>query len=275
MTVTMEEPDTYALGRDAAETDRLMLQHQLYGPLTRGLLTAAGIGRGMHVLDLGCGAGDVSLLLADMVGPEGRVVSVDGNAAILATVRERAAAARLGNIETIHADVRALDLPDRFDAVVGRWVLMYVPDPVDLLRRLQTLLRPGGLVVFQESDLTRPVRTYPAGPVHELVNEWTAPVDGGPAVDMGPRLRQVFVAAGLAAPQLHYGAPIGGGADWPGYEYVAATIRSLLPFLEQLGGVAPADVGIDTLASRLRDEVVELDGVQVLPAVIGAWSRRD
>ena len=75
--------DTYPLGRTDAETRRLILQHQIYSPLTRQFFTSAGIGRGMKVLDLGSGAGDVALLCADLVGPHGQVVGVDGNGAIL------------------------------------------------------------------------------------------------------------------------------------------------------------------------------------------------
>jgi hypothetical protein len=66
--------DGYALGRSDAETRRLILQHQLYGPFTRQFLTAAGITAGMKVLDVGSGAGDVALLLADLAGPAGRAL---------------------------------------------------------------------------------------------------------------------------------------------------------------------------------------------------------
>jgi hypothetical protein len=66
---------------------------------------------------------------------------------------------------------------------------------------------------------------------------------------------------------------VGGGPAWPGYAYVAATVRSLLPFLELAGAVSAEEVDVDTLEDRLRDEVVGQDGVQLLPAVVGAWSR--
>src|SRR5688572_5591931 len=75
------EPD-YILGRSDSETARLILQDQIYRPITRGLLESAGIGPGMSVLDIGSGAGDVSLLIAELVGPKGRVVGVDMDAAI-------------------------------------------------------------------------------------------------------------------------------------------------------------------------------------------------
>ena len=61
------KPDHYALGRSERETRRLILQHQIYGPVTRRFFEAAGIGAGMKVLDIGSGAGDVAILLADLV----------------------------------------------------------------------------------------------------------------------------------------------------------------------------------------------------------------
>ena len=90
---------------------------------------------------------------------------------------------------------------------------------------------------------------------------------------MGPRLFQTYLAAGLSAPQLRLDAAIGGGPDWPGYAYLAGTVRSLLPFLERIGAVTAAEVDIDTLEDRLRDEVVAVNGVQILPSLIGAWTR--
>jgi len=65
---------------------------------------------------------------------------------------------------------------------------------------------------------------------------------------------------------------MGGGPGWPGYAYVAATVRSLLPFLEQTGLVRAGEVDVDTLEERLRAEVVSQDGVQLLPAIVGAWA---
>ncbi len=271
------ELDSYPLGRSDAETRRLILQHQIYGPITRRFLVAAGITRGMKVLDLGSGAGDVALLLADLVGPEGHVVGVDLNAEILETARSRTRAVGWTNVEFVHGDVGDLPLGDDFDAVVGRWVLMYAADPAELLRRVQRHVRPGGIVACQESaDLTAPVRAYPPTPLHERICRWTSvPADGpGPIRDMGLRLYRTFLDAGLPAPQLCHEAPIGGGPAWPGYAFVAGSMRSLLAFLEQLGNVDATEADVDTLEDRLREELVGRRGVQILPTVIGGWSRR-
>ena len=163
---------------------------------------------------------------------------------------------------------------NEFDAVVGRWVPMYVPDPTELLSTVAGRLRPGGIVAFQESDLRNPLRPYPPVPLHEQVVRWTTPPPGatGPDVEMGPKLFQTYLAAGLPAPQLRVDAAIGGGPDWPGYRYLAGTVRSLLPFLEQIGAVTAAEVDIVTLEARLRDEVVAVNGIQILPLLFGAWT---
>jgi len=263
----------YALGRSDSETRRLVLQHQIYGPLTRQFLTGAGITAGMRVLDVGSGAGDVALTLAELVGPQGRVVGVDMNGDILETAASRAAAAGWNNIRFERGDADDID-EGGFDAVVGRWVLMYVADPVDHLRRMAARLRPGGVLAFQEGVLSQPVPPYPPVPLHEQLLGWMTPPPGSPGPDpeMGLKLYRTFLEAGLPAPRLRCDTPLGGGVDWPGYEYVAATFRSLLPFLESLGVVPQGDVDVDTLADRLRDEVVEPHGVQFLPPLIGAWA---
>jgi SAM-dependent methyltransferase len=172
--------------------------------------------------------------------------------------------------------VHDIGLDDDFDAVTGRWILMYLPDPVAALRRLLSCLRPGGIVAFQENDFTYPPTTFPPAPLHQQVVRWTTPPpgSGGPDQRMGSKLYQTYLDAGLAEPQLRLEAPIGGGPDWPGYAYVADTIRSLLPMLEQMGAATAEEVGVDTLADRLRAEVVDQRGVQMLPIVVGAWARK-
>jgi hypothetical protein len=102
------------------------------------------------------------------------------------------------------------------------------------------------------------------------------PAAGGarPGHPDGSRLFRVFVEAGLPSPQLHVEAPVGGGPDWPGYDYVTATLRSLLPALQRVMGLDPAQVDIDTLAARTRDDVVSRQAVQMLPIIFGAWARK-
>jgi ubiquinone/menaquinone biosynthesis C-methylase UbiE len=271
-----ELADPYVLGRTDAETRRLILQHQIYGPITRRFLQAAGIGTGMKVLDIGSGAGDVALLLADLVGPRGRVVGAELNPAILETARGRVAAAGWSNVTFIAGNVREAPLDADFDAVVGRWVLMHVPDPVATVRQVATLVRVGGIVAFHENDFTYPPDVLPPSDLSRQVQRWSVPPPGtpGPDMRMGTKLFKTYLDAGLPAPQLMVEAPAGGGPDWPGYTYLVETLRSLLPALQRATGLDPREVEIDGLADRLREDVVRRNAIQMLPLMYGAWSRK-
>lgn len=97
--------DGYVLGRSTAETERLQLQASVLAPHSAHLLRLAGIASGMRVLDIGCGAGDVSLLLAELVGPHGAVIGVDLDPAMLELARARTARAGLDNVSYVEADL--------------------------------------------------------------------------------------------------------------------------------------------------------------------------
>ena len=140
---------TYTMGRTEGEEERLIQQSQLYDAVTRRFLKEAGLSSGMKVLDIGSGAGDVALTVAELVGPAGAVVGVDVNPAILATAQARAQEAGFTNVEFIAGDARTLDLGNDFDALSGRLVLMYMADPADALKQLATRLRPGGSRPFR------------------------------------------------------------------------------------------------------------------------------
>jgi ubiquinone/menaquinone biosynthesis C-methylase UbiE len=265
----------YVMGRSEAEERRLRQQAEVYAPSTRRLLEDAGITTGMKVLDIGSGAGDVALLVADLVGSSGTVVGIDTNPAILDTARVRVRAAGLTNVSFIEGDIRAVTLDRDFDAVVGRLILLYLGNPAEVLRRAASHLRPGGIVAFQEADFTNgPVEVPPSRLDQQMWTWWRQTVSrAGLELAMGFKLYQAFLAAGLPAPQMRLDAPLGGGPDWAGYAYIAESIRSILPLMLKFGVATAEEVDIDTLAARFRDEVVRQQGVVMLPTFVGAWAR--
>src|SRR5215471_8317677 len=146
----MSAHDQYALGRSPKEYARLARQSEIMKPMTLRLFSEAGIRPGMNVLDLGSGAGDVAMLLAEMVGPKGSVIGLDLDHGAMQHARERATAARFHNVSFVHSDFVHYH-PDRpLDAIVGRLVLMYQADPAAALAQLTKHLRPGGAVAFIE-----------------------------------------------------------------------------------------------------------------------------
>jgi ubiquinone/menaquinone biosynthesis C-methylase UbiE len=267
--------EAYAMGRTEAETERLIRQSGFYAPFTRRLFERAGLGPGMMVLDVGTGAGDIALIAAEMVGASGSVVGVDRNPEVLETARARALTAGLSNATFVEGDAGALDLDGGFDAAVGRLVLMHQPDPAKTLRSVAAEVRSGGIVAFQEYNVTpRSMVAFPPTPLWEEALGWiaTALERAGVNTEMGFELRSAFVEAGLPEPRMELNAPVGGGPLWGGYEFAAGTVRTLLPLLERFGIATAEEVGVETLAERLREEMVASGGVGKPPEMVSAWT---
>lgn len=231
----------------------------------------------MRVLEIGSGAGDVALMLAELVGQEGWVVGVDVNPVILETARQRATEAGMRNVEFIAGDARTLDFADKFDAIVGRFVLMYMADPGEAFAKLITYLNPGGIVAFQEPEYTLyPALLHPDTPLMNQLIAWILDVfeHSGAHLDMGIGLYHAFVDAGLPPPMMHLESPIGAAETWAGYRYMATIFQSLLPLLEKYGLATAEQVDVGTLAARLRQEVLTSKRPFFLPPHITAHAVR-
>ena len=266
---------TYTLGRTSHETTRLIEQSRIYGASTQRLCKRAGIAHGMRVLEIGSGAGDVALMLAELVGPGGQVVGVDINPAILDTARQRVTDAGVQNVEFIASDARALDFSDKFDAIVGRFVLMYMAKPGEAFAKLITHLKPGGIVAFQEPEYTLyPAFLHPNTPLMNQLIRWILEVfeHSGAHLDMGVGLYRAFVNAGLPPPTMHLESPIGAAKTWAGYRYMATIFESLLPLLEKYRLATAEEVDVDTLASRIRQEVLASKRPFFLPLHVTAYA---
>ncbi len=272
-----EAAETYLLGHTPAALQRLLVQGQMINPFTRRVFEEAGMTAGMKVLDVGCGPGDVSLLAAALVGETGSVLGIDSSVEALQLARSRAQEACLTQVSFLAGDLPRLRLDQEYDAIVGRFILMHLPEPAAVVRHLAEHLRPGGLLVFQEYDLTsRSAAFYPPSPLWEQVWTWcTQPFhQAGGDLATGMKLYGTLLEAGLPTPQLRYEAAVGTGPDWVGYEWWAETVRTFLPLIQQFGLATEEDIGIETLAERLREETVSRGGVARGPALISAWVRK-
>jgi SAM-dependent methyltransferase len=267
----------YVLGRSGSESERLIKQASFLRPFTERVFRRAGLGPGMRVLDLGCGAGDVSFLAAELVGPTGSVVGIDRDPGVLAVARERAQEMGLMTVSFEERSIEGFVASRPFDAVVGRFVLVYQPDPAATLRHICGLLRPGGIVAMLEPDMSLGVRSWPPVVLWQQVGEWIRETfrRGGVHLDIGARLYPLFRRAGFPGPSLRQDAPIGGGeALRPLYEHCTDMVRSLLPRMETFGIATAEAVQVDTLAERLERETnVAESQVAYLP-VIGAWTTK-
>jgi ubiquinone/menaquinone biosynthesis C-methylase UbiE len=264
----------YILGHDERELQRLARQASFYEEVTTGVFVRAGIGPGMRVLDLGCGSGDVSLIAAKLVGPSGSVVAIDRAPDAVRTTQLRADAAGCRWVRAEQGELETYVAQQPFDAIVGRFVFVYVRDPAVALRNLLRSLRPGGIVALHEMDC-RSVRSIPELPIVREMLRWiiTAYERVGFEPDMGSHLAQTYVRAGLPLPQLIGTARIESGPDAATYEYFADTLRSAQPVIEKLGIATLQEMDLDTLAARFRDAAVAANACIQNPVLVGAWAR--
>src|SRR5262249_26041661 len=134
---------SYVLGDADTEHERLIRQAAIFNPFTERLFRDAGIGPGQRVLDIGSGVGDVAMLAASLVGPTGEVVGVERDVSTIVKARSRAAEGRLSNVRFMESDVGHVMSSEPFDALVGRLILEFLPNPGAVVRSLSRSVRPG------------------------------------------------------------------------------------------------------------------------------------
>jgi SAM-dependent methyltransferase len=200
--------DPYVLATGEPADYRLRMLHEVYGPGTRRLLLEAGLRCGMRVADFGCGVGMVTGLLAGLVGPKGHVVGIDLSAEQLAQARERCNGSGR-NVGFLKASATDTGLPPAsFDFVYCRFLLIHLPEPNRALAEMRALLKPGGILVCEDGDLTSS-GSEPPSALDAFADLWgrLGPVKG---VDytLGRRLFRMVLAAGFKAPKISFNQPV-------------------------------------------------------------------
>lgn len=267
-----QDSGSYPLGYSSHEANRLEQQAAFLNELTEEVLKRAGLRPGMRVLDVGCGMGDVSMTAARIVGATGSVVGVDRDPEGLERARARAAAAQIGNVQFRQAELPHLQAGEKFDALVGRLVMIYFPDPAAGLRDLLNHIVPGGIVAFHEPDLSRIGTAPPIPSVSENVARLNLVFERcGFHPRIGVSLGQVFEAAGLT-PSLIGATRMeqGGGGFCP--TWLVTTIRSLAPAMVKTQVATEAEIGVDTLDQRIRQEADAANALLLGPLMVGAWA---
>jgi SAM-dependent methyltransferase len=268
--------DHYALGHSAGEYERVRAQALAWEPASTALLDRLGVRPGASCLDAGSGPGEVMRLLADRVGPSGRVLGLDVD-------REQSAIAlaRLhdNGYQQCAIDVRPLrgDEPvpgGPFDLVFARLLLFHLPERAAALARLWEAVAPGGCLVVQEYNV-RSALTLPALPGFEQVKELILDAFQGAGADpdIGARLPLLFAEAGIGSPD---GTDVA-GLLMPlsrGKGMVLGTARSLLP-AALAAGVVTAEAAERMLAVAAQEVEQHPDHQMLWPLLIGAWKYRD
>ena len=237
-----EAPD-YLLGSEDDEVSRLAFQHSVWTESTAALWDRAGFGYGETLLDVGCGPGFTSVDLAYRVGPEGRVVAVDASERFLAYLQARARSLRLHNIDIRRSDVHEIDLaPESLDGAFARWVLCFVHDPDEVVRRISAALRPGGAFAVNDYFNYRAFTFAPRSPaldrVVEAVQESWRRTGGD--LDIQERVPAMMERCGLEIREIRPVTRIARPGT-PLWHWPRTFFDNFLPTLEEMGLIDRAE----------------------------------
>ena len=159
-----ERVSRYILDGSDPDLRRLLSGAELGAENARTAFRRVGVQPGWNVIDCGCGPIGGLAVLAEMVGPAGRVVGVDVSPAAVQRARAVVTALELSIVELVAGDLHDLDaaaLGGPFDLAFSRAFMMHQADPVRTLRRIADLLRPGGWLVVHEALESPPPRSHP------------------------------------------------------------------------------------------------------------------
>jgi ubiquinone/menaquinone biosynthesis C-methylase UbiE len=268
--------EVYALGADTDETARLRRQSEELQPEARTLLARLrelGLRPGQTAIDLGCGPRGILDLLAEAVGPGGRVVGLDADQAHVAAARQYAVSRGFANVEVLAGDARHTGLPaESFDLVHTRTLLVTIPEPAEVVAEMVRLARPGGLVASQEADAEFSI-CYP--PLPEWDRLWSlfqaSFPRAGADLRLGRRLPELFREAGLA----DVGATVYASCYPAGHSrrtVIPDLVRSLHPVILGLGLAGERELA--DVDAAVRAHLADPRTLVMPHLLVTAWGRK-
>ena len=266
----------YALGADTDETARLQRQSDELQPEARALLARLGelgLRPGQTALDLGCGPRGILDLLAEAVGPGGRVVGLDADPAHVTAARQFAFSQGLADVEVLAGDARHTGLPaESFDLVHTRTLLVTIPEPAEVVAEMVRLARPGGLVASQEPDADFSICYPPLAEWDRLWSLFQASFPrAGADLRLGRRLTELFREAGLT----DVGATVYASCYPAGHSrrtVIPDLVRSLHPVILGLGLAGERELA--DVDAAVRAHLADPHTLIMPHLLVTAWGRK-
>ena len=259
---------SYPIEDRAGEIERLLVQSRAWAPDTVAMLDRFGPMRGWRCIDIGCGPGGITDLLGARVGPTGRVIGLDRNAAFLEFARKNAPA----NVEFRLGDAYSANLPAAsFDLVHLRFIASTAGNPERLIAEAARLARPGGIVALQEPDGST-LNCCPPHPAWErLKSAFLAAFKGvGADIELARRLYHTVWQAGLVDVQYRT-ALLGVRSTDPMVDYLPSTVESIRGTILKLGLLSDGD--LDATLAECRRHLAQPGTSFTMYTVAQVWGR--
>ena len=262
---------TYVIRGGLEGRERLRVLARVMWPTTSALFSRVGIAPTARCLDVGCGGGDVTRELAQIVS-DGFVVGVDLDATMVEIARAETAQARVDNVEFRVDDVVQPPADDqRFDVVYARFLLTHLADPAKALENITARVDPGGVLVVEDIDCSGHF-CYPRSPAFARYVDWYIKTAQARGCDpnIGPRLPGLLRDAGLGDIAMNVVQPAGFSGE----------VKAIAPITMEM--VADSMVAAGVATSGEVDQTLEelfafanTEGtVQSLPRIVQTWGRR-
>jgi len=254
----------YVIAGGEAGWRRLNLLARTLAPTTRAHLVDAGVSEGMACIDVGCGGGHVTLMLAEMVGPSGRVLGIDFDPVKLAAARAEAEGKGLRNVEFKENDVLEWRESSAYDLVFGRFILSHVPDCQHVIGNMREALRQGGVIVLEDVDFSGNFCVPENDGYRRYTELYRAVVKrrGGDA-DLGKRLFALTCSAGFSAVHVRVVQPVHTGRQ-------PEKALSLVTFENIVSAVIAESLATE---SELRSDLTTFEALTHAPASLIALPR--
>ncbi|MGQ0620750.1 MAG: class I SAM-dependent methyltransferase [Panacagrimonas sp.] len=264
--------DHYVIRGGVEGRERLQLLCRVLRPTTLALLERLRVPGDATCLDVGCGAGGVTLDIAQVVAPRGHAVGTDIDEVKLELARGEASDQGVTNIEYRKGDAGASLGSAEFDLVYARFLLTHLSDPAACIARMRDAVKPGGMVVVEDIDSTGYFSYPESAALLRYVELYSAAVFArGGDPNIGPRLPVLLLHAGLERIGMNVIQPAGLEGEFKLMNPV--TMQSIADAVVQEGLATSGE--IETLVAELYELARDTRTVVSIPRIVQAWGYRN
>ena len=268
MSINAMPSGQYPIERRAGEVERLRLQNDAWASDTAVMLDSIGVSPGWKCLDLACGPGGITDVLAHKAGAW-NVKGLDADPDFLDIARDWGPK----GVTYLLGDAYDTELPEEsFDLVHMRFLASTAGDPDRLIAEAMRLLKPGGTLAMQEASFET-LRCYPPHPAwHGLLGIFSACFPGHTGEPVAQQLYRKLRKAGFG--DVNYRPRIvGTRAGDPWQDYLPATVESLRSAILERG--LTDEARLDRLLAECRAHLSDPDTVFASITCVQVWGTKE